>query len=248
MANNYSTDIERSSTQYWSITDAAQTGLGITGDLTFAMWVKPESFNTSASAGLIAKNSGTLDANGYSYVWRINTDGGGATSLQFVGANAGIADGITFTTTISTGSYTFIAIKYTSASGTVKQWVGSSTSSGSFPTVRTLNNSNVPFYIGKDNGSGDDSRLYDGLINEVLVYNAALADATIDALRTDPCNPSTTNLVSRWFAENNNANDLQGANNLTGTNSPTFSTDVAFTCGVTARKPFGALSLMGAGQ
>ena len=46
-ANTHSTDLESGSSQYWSITDASQTGLDITGDFSIEGWVKLESLNIS---------------------------------------------------------------------------------------------------------------------------------------------------------------------------------------------------------
>ena len=41
-------DFELATSEYLSITDAAQTGLDITGEITIACWIKPESININA--------------------------------------------------------------------------------------------------------------------------------------------------------------------------------------------------------
>jgi len=46
-AASASIDLERSSSQYLSITDASQTGLDFTGDFTIEGWVKLESSLTT---------------------------------------------------------------------------------------------------------------------------------------------------------------------------------------------------------
>ena len=69
-ANTHATDLESSSSQSWSITDAAQTGLDITGDFTIEFWLKHESLTDSiifdkgngTGGYLLAHGDGGLDA------------------------------------------------------------------------------------------------------------------------------------------------------------------------------------------
>lgn len=53
-------DFERSNSEYLSITDASQTGLDITGDISLSAWVSVETLPSSPSAGygLISKGTG----------------------------------------------------------------------------------------------------------------------------------------------------------------------------------------------
>src|SRR3989339_620227 len=47
-------DFEGSNMETFSVSDAAQNGLDITGDLSFSMWIKPESFSTDDGQILLA--------------------------------------------------------------------------------------------------------------------------------------------------------------------------------------------------
>ena len=55
MANSHSLDLESSSSQYASITDASQTGLDITGDLTIELWAKFESLPSEYNYSIVSK-------------------------------------------------------------------------------------------------------------------------------------------------------------------------------------------------
>ncbi len=56
-----SADFEKDNSAYLSITNAAQTGLGITSSYSFAVWIKPESLNTT---GYLISKGGAF-GNGY---------------------------------------------------------------------------------------------------------------------------------------------------------------------------------------
>jgi len=58
--NTYSTDLEATSDQYWSITNANQTGLGFTGDCSFECWLNGESFGVATINRLFTKFSGSI--------------------------------------------------------------------------------------------------------------------------------------------------------------------------------------------
>lgn len=85
------------------------------------------------------------------------------------------------------------------------------------------------FTIGAANGAGatGSSNYFDGLINNVRVYNAAIALATLQSTYKEVLT-SATNLVSSWYAPANNHNDFVASNNLTASNTPTFSATIPF--------------------
>ena len=61
MANTYSLDLELTSSQYAYIADGDQTGLDITGDFTYEMWIKLEQLPSTAGASFLLINSSPED-------------------------------------------------------------------------------------------------------------------------------------------------------------------------------------------
>lgn len=223
-SNSHSTDLESGSSQYWSIADGTQSGLD-GGSMTISVWAKFESLPASGDTyALVGKRNGTGNQRSY-YAYIVNSSGTYRMGLQT--DNDGTApvdvtgDGIT----ITTGVWYNFQFKYTSGTGAIA-FYQDNVAKGTGTGETSIFNSTSGFNIGRI----DDGVFYfDGLIDSVLFYNAALDDTTRGALYTAPCDPSTTSLVS-WWRFNNDGNDSQGSNNLTNNNSATFSTDVAYSC------------------
>lgn len=227
MANNFSTDLEAGSSQYWSVADTASLDLS---SFTISMWIKPETVASGTIQMLASKWNGT--GNQRSWLFGLYNDGG--TSKWYMDASSNGSNGGDNINNVAwvAGSWNHIAVSYANGTGAYVIYLnGSSTASGNF-TQTSLFNSTADFNLGIYQPAGSASNFYDGLMNNVLVYNAVIGATAVGNLYTDGCNPSTTNLVSWWFSDNNNGNDLFGSNNLTGTNSPTFSSDVPFACAV----------------
>lgn len=237
-ANLFSTDLERSSSQYWSITDGSQSGLQLTNAFTLSMWVKLESFPDGAVFRLINKFHTDTSNRSYSFLL-VNVGGNPDIRVALSSTGSNVEDDFV-SWSPSTGTWYHIAVSYNGTAGEVKFYVdgvqqGTTQTTG----ISSLFNNSVPFLIGtgQGGGGGTPENFFDGLMNNVLVYNAVLDDAAIAALYSNGCSPSTTNLVSWWFADNNNGNDLNGSNNLTNNNSATFSADVPFSVCAAAAAP-----------
>lgn len=228
-SNSNATDLERTSTQYWSITDGSQTGLDFTGDLTFSAWVKFESTAGGELRPIIGKRNSTGNQRGY--LWYLIVTNTIAFQKSDNGTNI---HEVSVSWTPSTAVWYHVAV---SKSGTSVKFFVNGSQQGTTQTLTnsTILNSTATYNIGNFPDSGGDS--FDGIIDGVLVYNAALADATIAALYTNPCNPSATSLVSSWLF-NGNGNDSTGSNNLTANGSAAASsTDVPYSCTAAASTP-----------
>lgn len=236
MSNNFSTDLEASSSQFWRITDAAQTGLDFTTGVTFALWVK---FESDVNQMLIYKgDASTSESYRFQYIQTL-----GVIRFQ-INTNSSTIDR---SWTPSTGVWYHVAVTY--AAGTTRIFVDGAKLGSDESLTSSITPDAHPFSIGSANGV---SNFFDGLINNVLAYSVGLSEAGVAALYgagAGGCNPSTTDLVSWWFSDNNDGNDLQGSNDLTNNNSATFVTDVPFTCSAAAAGRDGRyLSLCGVGQ
>lgn len=224
--NSHSADLEGSSSQYWSITDAGQTGLDVSADASFGVWVKLES----------SPPSGEWDT------W-FSKWGAGATAAYFLGYrnNAGTfqiywnstadcsnSDGtVSINQTLTEGTWYHIMYVKT---GTSLEIFVDNTSIGTGTVGATICDSTAPFLFGAFDNTGSPTWFSDGLIDGVTVFNDDLTSGERSTLYSDPCNPPTTDLVS-WWQFNNDGNDSDGSNNLTNNNSITFSsTDKAYTC------------------
>lgn len=221
MANTHSTLLTRSSSQYWGIADTAS--LDFTGNFTITFWVRPNSTPTTEWAFASKYTSG---GNQRSWVYNYEDNAGTKRIHVRTSSDGTSVTEDTFDTTLSSGTWYHLAFAYNTA-GTIGLYINGSLSDTMTATT-SLFNSSADFQIGSFN-AGD--WFFDGNFNDIRVYSATLDATAIGSVYTTPCTLYTTNLVSQWFISNT-GNDQFGSNNLTGVNSPTFSTDVAYSCSV----------------
>ena len=235
-ANTHSTDLERDSGQYWSLADGAGQGLDELGNFSMSFWVNVETAPSSGQHfGLAGKDDGSTQR---AFVFYYRNDGGTLKILTHVFAGAS-ANRVTnnYSVDLGTATWKHIVITFDGAQSAaadkillyVDKTLTSALDANNFGTPPgTSGASSADFAIGT--GPEDPTNTeWDGLRDEVLFYNSTLTQTDVNALFDDPCNPSTTNLVSRW-AFDNDGTDSQGSNDLTNNNSATFSTTKAFTC------------------
>lgn len=231
MAQTHSTDLEKDSSQYWSITDASQTGLGLTGNFTFEAWVKPESLATNGA--IITKSQGT---GGYNFI--IASTG----ALQLVIRNgAAYRQFETAGSVVTTGSWQHIAVTCNVSAGTATARVDGSNIS--FPTVdgsaTAMTTNAIDVRVGVSHSGAALEFYYDGLLDDVRVWNDIRTDAEIDD-NQDNCNLSSSEagLVAWWAFNNDGLDETSNNNDLTNNNSATFSTGVPYSCVVASTSDF----------
>lgn len=225
MPNNYSLDLELSSSQYASIADASQTGLDITGDITLELWFRPEQIGITQV--LVAKDD--FAGTNKSYDMFVGADN----VLNFVYSADGNSTGqrSVFTTDAfleagDVGNWVHIAASITVASGTgamYKNGVSKTTSSSGTDTA--IFNSAAAFSIGCNFNSGTPANFADGMVDEVRAWSVART-ATEVAAYYNKIIPPQTNLKGYWRLENNYLDTSGNGNTLTGGGSPSFSTTV----------------------
>lgn len=173
-------DFVRSDSDYLSISDASQSGLDITGDISFSFWIKPDS--VVGDHFIISKgdwNTGTRDI-AYS-VW---TDG----YLRFRYSDDGTLNSghnISYYSSsgaISAGSWQHVVITWTASTKTCLMYVNGSkqTAAGAGTGGTSINNSSDQFDMGRRLFSTPSH--WDGLLDEVGIWSKILSDSEVSDL------------------------------------------------------------------
>lgn len=227
MANTHSIDLERGSSQYASIADASQTGLDLSVTGTIECWVKLESNpGTGQLYSIVTKDNLTLRA--YGFVYRNISGTYYFDAFEFGGATL---DQLRWTKTLTTGVWYHLALTIDVSKPTATTYElyvdGSSQGNGAVinsGNPSSINDTAAPFNI----GSQGTTNFFDGLIDDVRVWNDVRTQPEIDDNKSVELVGNEANLVGYWKF-NNNANDAtSNGNNLTLVNSPIYSVDVPF--------------------
>jgi hypothetical protein len=229
MANSHSIDLEDGSSQSLSITDANQTGLDITGDISIEAWIKRESATdndvicskflsagdqrswqfsiTSAGVlGFIYSSDGGFTASS-NITWHI-TDSAQITSLD-------TWYHVAITVDVSAKTLVF----YVNGSS-----VASSNNGAQWNFATSINNSTAEVSIGADEAHA--SNFFDGLIDEVRIWDdIRTAQEISDNYETELVG-NEANLQAYWKLNNSLLDETSNDNDLTNNNSAVFSTDI----------------------
>jgi hypothetical protein len=247
MANTHSTDLERSSSQYWSITDASQTGLALSTDFTIEAWIKIEQLPSTAGGGFMIAGK-TKDAGvNRSYGLVINSsdkfrvfyssDGNYISgSMEIIDANSALTSTdvgvwVHVAVTVDISAKTAVIYKNGTSLGTTEFQAGST----------TIFDGDANFEIGND--SADNAQLFDGLVDDVRVWNDIRTGTEIlNNMQTELVGDEA-NLQGYWKFNNDGTDETSNGNDLTNNGTATFSTDVPTWTGNTY-----SLSLNGTSQ
>jgi len=219
--NTHSLDLELSSSQYASVGDTAV--LSVTGDLTLECWVKPESFDADARV-CVAKYNLTSNQRSYSLHIAGTTDKI-SLAISDDGTNEPTVSG---DTALSTGAYAHIAVTYDASAGTCAFYLNGSADGTGSGLGTSIFDSTADFEVGAILTTTTPSGEYDGLIDEVRVWNDIRTAGEISANYQRHINPSSANLVGYWQLNNDYTDETSNGNTLTPVGSPVFSTDVPF--------------------
>lgn len=149
--------------QYLSITDASQTGLDFTSDLSASAWVKYDTDPDTALATVLSKYTGATNR---SYLW----DVGDGTTMRLVLFNAaGSASVPSAAWNPTTGVWYHIGFAYDASAGQVVFFLdGAQLGATSTGVVTNIRNGAAPFTIGERDGGS----FMDGTIHQVCVSSA----------------------------------------------------------------------------
>lgn len=187
-------DFEVSNSEYLSITDASQKGLDITGGITLACWIKPES---------IALLSNVMDkydygSNNRAYKMWITSDGN-----KVFGELSSNGSNYTYATSannvISAGTWVHICFTLNQTTDKIQVYINGSASGATASFTENIYNSNAPFTIGCQLNNGTPMHLFDGLIDEAIIWNTCLtADEIAEVYRITKYNAG---ILLWWFCK-----------------------------------------------
>jgi len=225
MANTYSIDLERGSSQYLSRADTAS--LSLTGDFTFEAWVKLETDMASVRQDLMAKWTGAGNQRSFQLFLERNT---GTDRIFFANSSDGVDNGTTatvdFASNLVIGTWYHIAMTFDASAGQIELFLyGTSVTTGAGAATSTFDSTAV-FNLGADSGA---TTFFDGLLDEVRIWDDIRSGAEISANYQSELTGSEAGLVAYWKL-NNDATDSQtsGNNDLTLQAAPSYSVDTPF--------------------
>jgi len=164
-------DFESTASEYQYAAD--NSALSITGSLTLAAWIKPESV-TSGSYNIIAKWDGTNES------YRLFQNGD---EIRLELDSAGNYQETTASNLTASTWYHVVGV-YDSTSQTAKIYINgveaSSSTTGTIPS--SIGDDSGRFHIGAEDSTTTATNFYDGIIDEARVYNRALSPAEVARL------------------------------------------------------------------
>jgi hypothetical protein len=235
MANTKSLSLTRSSSQHAAITDASQTNLDFTTDWSIEAWLKIAQLPSSASDFFTIAGKHDGDANSSNgYFFRLNSSD---TIAAYFGNGSGgltLAYATTALTSADVDEWIHLAVTADISASTLVFYKNGSalTTAYNFQTATTLNDNSKPFSIGTTGVSGSFGRYYDGLLDEIIVWNDIRTGTEISESYNSGNGKeyvgNEAGMVGYWRLEDNYLDLTANDNDLTAYNSPTFSTDVPF--------------------
>lgn len=217
--NTKSIDLERTSSQYLSITDGDQTGLDLTSDFTYESWINVESFGVD---GLFSK---WLPGANKSFIIRMS-----ATYVQLFTSSSG-ANSVFKTISFSFSSATWyhIAVTYDASAGKVELFVDGATKGSQTGLYTSIFNGTGTVMFGQQNAA---VAIYDGKMDEIIVWDDVRTPTEISESYNSgdgkTYNGDEANMVGYWRMEDNLLDETSNNNDLTNNNSATYSSDVPF--------------------
>jgi len=221
-----SADLESSSTQYFSIADASQVGLDITGDITIEFWMNPETLPTTAGANMRILEKKVTSGAGYLVNWdaaadkirvSFNDSGGNNTSIECTEAIS------------TTGTWLHVAVAVdVSVPSATWYFDGVAKTSNSLTSAATsIGTNSEAVNIGYGATAGNSP--YDGKLALVRVWDTIRSESQI-ANNVCTLLGATANMQAEWSLNNVVTDNSGNGNTLTNNNATPFVTDVPSTC------------------
>lgn len=226
-----SLDVERDSSQYASISDGSQTGLDITGDITVEAWIKFESLPTSGQEWNVAGKWGNAQNAGQSYAISFY-ENGGTVYLRGIVNDGSDLRYISMSGSFTAGAWYHIAFSWRASDSSMKLYVnGADTGvSAAGVAIDSILNGNAPFWVGTADYSGDGSAdaYFDGLIDEVKVWDSVRTSAEVANDYDAELTGSEAHLKGYWKFNNDYLDETANNNDLTSSGSPAFSEAIPY--------------------
>jgi len=173
-------DLERNDTESLSIAHSLQQGLAITGSLTLAGWIRPES--VSANMSLVSKYAyGTV--NHRTYRLELLSSGYLRFAVSPDGAYSESRDAVYGSVAFAAGTWRPVAAVFDAAQQRLTLYCAGTACGTRTLTYSTLYAGTAPFVLGATTYNGAAYYPFDGLMDDWRVYSRALSAAEIQALR-----------------------------------------------------------------
>lgn len=153
-------------TEYLSITDALQTGLDGMTSITITFWMN----TINASGPIVCK--GTTGIDGIAYVVGVNA----TPAITFQVGDSGGGGPTATSAAISTGTWYHVACR-SIGSGKIDVFINGAKSGADANAPGSIQNNAKQFTLGTQDSGGGGA--YNGLLDEVVVWNVALTDDEI---------------------------------------------------------------------
>lgn len=166
--------------EYLSITDASQTGLDITTDLTISAWMYITSAPTSGNEyTLVSKLSGSSSSYGLRYF----NNGGTLQLAAFMYDSSAPTTNINYNknVTLSTSTWNHIVYTFKSSTSTAEFYVnGSSIGTVTDASANDINNSTAKFTIGA--AFEGANRFMNGNLDEIGIWSRVITSGEVTSL------------------------------------------------------------------
>lgn len=130
--------------------------------------------------------------------------------------------------TFTSGTWTHLAVAYTASTGSAVVYVNGAAIGTVTGLGTSLSDQPNQFFIGGSEDAGSGTRTFDGLIDDVRIWNVARTAGQISSNYQSEVSCSSPGLQGYWRFPNDLADCTTNANNLTNHGSATFSSDVPF--------------------
>jgi hypothetical protein len=218
-----SVDFERGSSQYLSVSDNSALDIPPSSDITLEAWVKLES-QSQYPMVIAGKYSPTGNQRGYQL--RMANDPG-PWSLEFVISDDGTSPEIySVAQSFSNATWYHVAVAWKAASSTAEFYVNGVSIGTDSGSKTTIFNNTAAFVIG---ALGDFNDRFDGLIDDVRVWNLRRTSAEIYNYYQQELNGNEVTLQGYWKLNNDLLDATAFGNNLTNTGAAPFSVDIPST-------------------
>lgn len=171
-------DFEADNSEYLSITDASQTGLDITGDMTISTWAQVESAPAVGVTYVIQdKFTGSGDNRSYSVLYENN---GGTPRIGLRISADGINNTIAWVNhDLGTGTLKYVTCLYDASAGSFSLYVDGSSIGTATGLPNSIYDSGAVFAIGATSAGTAN---WDGLMDEFGIWSRVLTSSEITEL------------------------------------------------------------------
>jgi hypothetical protein len=245
--NTRSLGLVAGSSQFASRADTAS--LSTFTDISIELWINLTQLPSTLGSpmGLVTKwDTSSANRSYYTYIdsaddrihFGVTDDG------SFDDGNRLLFSGDTAIVSGDVGNWVHVAITFDISAETCVIYTGGSSMGVTLDQGTTMGDTiydgTSEFAIGAYNTDSTPTYYFDGLMDEVRVWNDLRTGSEISNNNNDHIDAGSDNLVGYWRLENNYTDETSNNNDLTGSGSPAFNSSVPFV----GTAPIGSVNFM----